>query len=62
MEIFSEIFDIQDQITVHRLKLDGLSHDELRAVSSAQIAILHRTSSGEQLKQKKKERWIKIEF
>ena len=30
-------------------KSDGFSYDELRAVSSAQIAILHRTSSGKQL-------------
>ena len=30
-------------------KSDGLSHDELRARSSAQIAIWHRTSSGKQL-------------
>ena len=29
---------------------DGLSHDELRAVTSAQIAVVHRTSSGRQLK------------
>ena len=32
-----------------------LSHDELRALSSAQMAILHRTSSGRQLKSEKKE-------
>ena len=31
-------------------KLDGLSNDELRAVSSAQIAIFYRTSSRKQLK------------
>ena len=31
-------------------KSDGLSNDELRAVSSAQIAILHRTSSRRPLK------------
>ena len=42
-------------------KSDGLSHHELRAVAPAQIATFHRTSSGRQLKQKKK-RWIKIEF
>ena len=35
-------------------KSDVLSHNELRAVSSAQIAILHRISSGRQLKQKKR--------
>ena len=40
-------------------KSDGLSHDELRAVSSAQIAILHKTSSSRELKYVKK-RWIKI--
>ena len=40
-------------------KSDGLSHDELKAVSSAQIVILRRTLSGRQLKKKKK-RWIKI--
>ena len=31
-------------------KSDALSHDELRGISSAQKAILHRTSSGRQLK------------
>ena len=31
-------------------KSDGLSQDELRAISSAQIVILHRKSSGKQLK------------
>ena len=30
-------------------KSGGLWHDELRAVSTVQIAILHRTSSGRQL-------------
>ena len=34
-------------------KSNGLSHDVLRPVSSAQITILHRTSSGRQLKSKK---------
>ena len=29
---------------------DGLSHDELRAVTSAQIAVVHIASSGRQLK------------
>ena len=33
----------------------GFSHDELRAVTSVQIVILHRTSSERQLKYKKKE-------
>ena len=31
-------------------KSDGLSHDDFRAVSSAKKIILHRTSSGRQLK------------
>ena len=34
-------------------KSDGLSHDQLTAVPSAQIAILDKTSSEKQLKQKK---------
>ena len=33
----------------------GLPHDELRAVSSCLIAILHRTSSGRQLQWKKRD-------
>ena len=33
---------------------DDLSRDELKMVSSAQIALLHRTSSGTKLKQEKK--------
>ena len=45
----------KDQITNYCNKSDGLSHDELRALSSAQIAILHRTSSGRKLKYEKKE-------
>ena len=44
-----------DQITACCGKSDGLLHDELRTLSLAQIAILHRTSSGIQLKQEKKE-------
>ena len=36
-------------------KSDGLSHDELRAVSSAQMAILHRTLSERQLKYKRRD-------
>ena len=36
-------------------KSDVLPRDELTAVSSAQIAVLHRKLSGRQLKQKKKE-------
>ena len=35
-------------------KSDGLLHDDVRAVSSAQIAILQRTLSARKLKQKKK--------
>ena len=37
------------------IKSDGLSHDELRALSSAQMAILHRASSRRQLKPEKKD-------
>ena len=44
------IFIFSDQITTCCKKSDGLSQDELRALSSAQIAIVHRTSSGRQLK------------
>ena len=36
-------------------KSDGLSHDELRAVSLAQTAILHRALSGRQIKWEKRE-------
>ena len=44
-------------------KSDGLPHDELKAVLSAQIAMLNTKSSGGQLNEKKKKkRWIKIEF
>ena len=48
----------KDQIKTHIStccdKSDGLLHEELRAASSAQIAILHRISSGRQLKKKRK--------
>ena len=36
-------------------KSGGLSHVELRALSSTQIAVLHRTSPGRKSKQEKKE-------
>ena len=39
-----------DQITACCDKSAGLSHDELRTLSSAQIAVVYRTSSGRQLK------------
>ena len=39
-----------DQITTCCNKPDGQSHDEFRAVSSAHISVLHRTSSLIQLK------------
>ena len=39
-----------DQITACCGKSAGLSHDELRTLSSAQIAVVYRTSSGRQLK------------
>ena len=45
----------KNQIATCCDKSNDLSHDELRALSSSQIAILHRTSSGKQLKQEKKE-------
>ena len=38
-----------------KLQLIGRSDYQLKALSPAQIAILHRTSSGRQLKQEKKE-------
>ena len=40
-------------------KSGGLSHVELRALSSAQIAVLHRTSSGRKSKQEKKDSILK---
>ena len=41
------IFKIKLQFIVNLILLPhGLSYDELRAVSSAQIAILHRISTG----------------
>ena len=46
-----------DQITTCCNKSDGLSHDELSALSSVQIAILHKHQQG-----RRKKRWINMQL